>query len=93
MWCFVVVICSMHDMFRVKTRVRKGGRVPVSVKVYAKEKSYRIWMCSEFQPEFLTPEMEENMNLPTRRGGKEGGKGSRVAGETGNRLPDVMESC
>ncbi|KAK4353525.1 hypothetical protein RND71_025719 [Anisodus tanguticus] len=88
---FVDVICSMHDISRVKIKVRKGGKVPVSVKVVDGDSSYRIWMCIEFQPEFLMPEIEENVKLSSRRGGKGGGRGSRGAGEKGNRSPEVME--
>lgn len=72
-------VCSMHSISRVKIRVRKGGRGSVSMKVDVGESSYRTWMCIIFQAEFFIAEMEENMNLSSRRGGKGGGKGSRVA--------------
>lgn len=48
---FVDVVCSMPDMCRTKITMRKGRRVPVSVKVDDGETSFRIWLSIEFQPE------------------------------------------
>ncbi|WMV26486.1 hypothetical protein MTR67_019871 [Solanum verrucosum] len=76
----LVGLLFTSGMLTFSKRVRKGWRVSVSVKVDVGESSYRTWMCIVFQPEFFTAEMEENMNLSSRRGGK-GGFFTRWVGE------------
>lgn len=44
------MICSLHDICRVKIVVKKGGKVPVSIKVDDGEVEYRVWLSLEFRP-------------------------------------------
>lgn len=66
---FVNVTCSLHDMSRVRILVKKGGKIPVSIKVDDGEVEYRVWLSMEFRPSKLKVDREEYEVSDRRRGG------------------------
>ncbi|OIT37244.1 hypothetical protein A4A49_14511 [Nicotiana attenuata] len=88
---FVNVICSLHDMSRVRLMVRKGGRVPVSIKVDDGEMGYIVWLSIEFRPMMLPLKVDENEGK-VRKGGEIGGvRGGRVVEKGGTLMPEAMD--
>ncbi|KAF3669914.1 hypothetical protein FXO37_08778 [Capsicum annuum] len=56
---FMDVVCSMHDLTRVRVLVNKGGKVPVSVVVDDGALEIRIWMFPKFRHEVRVRERKE----------------------------------